>query len=231
MARQENLFNCPMCGRPAEVPSRYAGKVFVHSICGSTLRMLVSPSGEVDLELVSKPEVEENVTVDLEAISKSEKGGLYQPRHLRNHLHGDEVQQSSVPASFVSTKSPGKDSAKLTKDLVSSPEQSASRLRETRLTRDRSKSSRLQERFSRIVDDVTEIDCQDSIREHSGGRERAPAPARPVDKKKAAVSERQQPHLSSPARIHGSWKVILIVAAFIVIAAVMIMLLRFLPIA
>ena len=148
MARQENLFNCPMCGRPAEVPSRYAGKLFVQSICGSTLRMLVSPSGEVNLELVSKPEVEENFAVDLEAISKSEKGGLYEPRHLRKNLHGSADQQSPVPASFVSTKSPGEDSARLTKALVSPPEQSASRLRETRLTRDRSKSSRLQERFS-----------------------------------------------------------------------------------
>ena len=228
MARQENLFNCPMCGRPAEVPSRYAGKVFVHSICGSTLRMLVSPSGEVDLELVSKPEVEENFTVDLEAISKSEKGGLCKPLHLRKNLHRSAVQQSSVPASFVSAKSPGKDSASLTKALASPSEQSASRLRETRWTRDRSKSSRLQERFSRIVDDVTEIDCQDSIREHSGGRERDPV--RPVDEKKAAVSEKPQHHLSSPARIHGSGKVILIVAAFIVVAAVMCMLLRFLPI-
>jgi len=228
MARQENLFNCPMCGRPAEVPSRYAGKIFVHSICGSTLRMLVSPSGEVDLELVSKPEVEENFAVDLEAISKSEKGGLYEPRHLRKNLHGSADQQSSVPASFVSTKSPGKDSARLTKALVSSPEQSASRLRETRLTRDRSKSSRLQERFSRIVDDVTEIDCQDAIRKHSGWRERDPA--RPADENKAAVSEKRQHHLSSPLKIHGSLKVILIVAAFILIAAVMFMLLRFLPI-
>lgn len=228
MARQENLFNCPMCGRPAEVPSRYAGKVFVHSICGSTLRMVVSPSGEVDLELVSKPKVEENFTVDLEAISKSEKGGLYEPRHLRKNLHGSADQQSPVPASFVSTKSPGEDSARLTKALVSPPEQSASRLRETRLTRDRSKSSRLQERFSRVADDMTEIDCQDAIRKHSGRRERDPA--RPVDEHKAAVSEKRQHRLSSQLKIHGSWKVILIVAAFILIAAVMFMLLRFLPI-
>ena len=99
-----------MCGRSFEVPSRYAGKDFVHSICGSTLRMAVPREGEPDIELISTPELGEKVTVDLEAIRTAGSHGLFLPRHLRDNSPSravESVAQSSAVA-LSSGEGPGK---------------------------------------------------------------------------------------------------------------------------
>ncbi|MED5586844.1 MAG: hypothetical protein VYB61_10840 [Verrucomicrobiota bacterium] len=222
MARQENLFNCPMCGRPAEVPSRYAGKVFVHSICGSTLRMVVPNTGEAGLELISRPELEENSTIDLEAITKSESGGLFLPRHLRKKQHGDGGIGRAMAARVSSEESPGKASASLTKALSRPAETTVSRLREVRLTRDRSKSSRLRARFSRTVDDLP----TDHYRHTKGGR--TGGRARRLEVQQISVGGEQRPDCSLPATINPVGKVIIVASALMVIVAVMFMMFRFL---
>jgi hypothetical protein len=226
MARQEYLFNCPMCGRPAEVPSRYAGKVFVHSICGSTLRMVVPNTGEADLELISRPELEKNSTIDLEAITKSESGGLFLPRHMRKKQHGDGSIGRATAARVSSAASPGKASARLTKALSRPAEATVSRLREVRLTRDRSKSSRLRARFSRTVDDVPADHYRYPKNGRTGGRARRAA--RRAEVEKVPVCAEPRPDCSLPAKINPGRMVIIVASALMVIAAVMFMMVRFL---
>ena len=217
-----------MCGRPVEVPSRYAGKDFVHSICGSTLRMAVPREGEPDIELVSTPELGEKVTVDLEAIRTAGSHGLFLPRHLRDNSPSraaESVAQSSA-VGLSSGEGPGKASARLTRALSRQAEATANRLRKVRLTRDRSKSSRLRARFSRTVDDLSGDICREeesgSAGEPAGqswqaGNETEPLPG--TGASSSAVS----------GKMNDTRKLVIVVSALMVLAAVMFMMVRFLP--
>ncbi len=145
-----------MCGRPVEVPPRFAGKDFLHPLCGSTLRMSISGEGETDIELVSPPELEEKFTVDLDVIRKSESHGLFLPRHLRENspLHdGKSIEQLSGEQSS-GEESPGKASARLAKDLSQPAEGVTERIRKVRLIRGKSNSSHLRKKFNRTVEDL-----------------------------------------------------------------------------
>ena len=149
-----------MCGRPVEVQPRFAGKDFVHSLCGSTLRMSLSREGEPDIELISTPELEEKAAVDLDAISKSESHGLFLPRHLCEHmpLHGGTSVAQSSGVQLSAGESPGKASARFTKALSKPSEGTGNRVRKVRLARDTSNPSHLRERFSRTADVYQEKD-------------------------------------------------------------------------
>jgi hypothetical protein len=140
-----------------EVQLRFAGKDFVHPLCGSILRMSLSREGEPDIELISTPELEEKAAVDLDAISKSESHGLFLPRHLCEHmpLHGGTSVAQSSGVQLSAGESPGKASARFTKALSKPSEGTGNRVRKVRLARDTSNPSHLRERLSRTVDDLS----------------------------------------------------------------------------
>ena len=217
-----------MCGRPVEVPSRYAGKDFVHSICGSTLRMAVLGEGEQCVELVATPELEEKVAVDLEAIRKSESHGLFLPRHLRENSlsHAGESAAYSSDVLLSPEEGPGKASARLTRALSSPVEATADRLRKVQLIRDSSKSSRLRARFSRTVDDSP----GNIHRTEESGLAGEPAGrSRSSGKKNVSMAGAQGNGNVASGKMNDTRKLVIVVFALMVLAAVMFMMVRFLP--
>lgn len=156
MARKENWFNCPMCGRPVQVIFRFSGKDFVHPLCGSTLRASIPSEGEPHIELISTPEIKETTSVDLEAIKKSESHGLFLPRHLRKNSPSwtEKTATQSKDEGLVEGKSPGAISARATKVLSTPAGGTGEQDKKLRLTKDKTNSDNLREQFSRTLDDL-----------------------------------------------------------------------------
>jgi len=217
-----------MCGRPVEVPSRYAGKNFVHSICGSTLRMAVPREEEPCIELVAGPELEEKAAVDLEAIRKSESHGLFLPRHLRENSlsHAGESGAYSSDVLLSPEEGPGKASARLTRALSSPAEATADRLSKVQSIRDSSKSSRLRARFSRTVDDLP----GNIHRAEKRGLAGEPAGrSRSSGKEMVSVPGTQGNGNVASGKMKDTRKLVIVLSALMVLAAVMFMMVRFLP--
>jgi len=159
MARKEHWFNCPLCGRPVQVSARFLGKDFVHPLCGSTLRVLISPEGEPDIELISAPEIKETVSVDLEAIRKSESHGLFLPRHLRKNSPSwtEKTTAQSQDEGLVEGAGPGAISARAARVLSTPGGETGERDKKLRLTKDKTNSDHLREQFSRRLDDLSPV--------------------------------------------------------------------------
>lgn len=156
MARKEIWFNCPLCGRPVRVASRFFSKDFVHPLCGSTLRASMSSEGEPDIELISAPEIKETAGVDLEAIRDSESHGLFLPRHLRKNSPswaGKTAAQSTGEGS-AQGESPGTISARAARVLSTPAGGAGQRDEKPRFSKDPVKSGNLREQFSGTLDDL-----------------------------------------------------------------------------
>ena len=200
----------------------------MHLICGSTLRMAVPREGEPGIELVATPELEEKVAVDLEAIRKSESHGLFLPRHLRENSlsRAKESVAHSSAVMLCPEEGPGKASARLTRALSSPAEATADRLRKVQLIRDSSKSSRLRARFSRTVDDVP----GNIHRAEKRGLAGEPAGrSRSSGKKNVSVPGTQGNGNVASGKMNDIRKLVIVVSALMVLAAVMFMMVRFLP--
>ena len=212
-----------MCGRPVEVPPRFAGKDFVHPLCGATLRMPVTREVGTDIELIATPELEETATIDLEGLRKSESHGLFLPRHLRENIpmHGDTSGEQ-----LSAEGSPGEASARLAKALSQPPEGTAERIRKVRLARGTSDSSHLREKFNRTVDDLP----GDISRE--GESESVDEPAgqsRQPENETVSMTGAGASSSAVAEKMNGVRKLAIVVFVFIALAAVILMMVNFVP--
>ena len=216
-----------MCGRPVEVPPRFAGKDFMHPLCGATLRMSISQEGEPIIDLISKPELAEAATVDLEAIRKSDGHGLFLPRHLRESipLSGRTSSVNPVSGESVSAgKSPGKASAEMTKALSEKTEGVSSRSGKEHLIRDTSDPAHLRERFNRRVDDLPGSFSREgeSVDEPAG---QSPQPGNET----VPMSGTGARSSAAVEKMNGIWKLAVVILVFIALAAVILMMVNLVP--